>query len=297
MGKMTSLVSVVVTTYNWPEALSLVLNSLADQQDRNFEIIIADDGSGGATTRVIENFAATSPVPVKHYWHEDNGFKVAKARNGAIAMAEGELVIFIDGDCCVMPDFITRHRKAAKAGCLVSGKRVFIKQRLTKTLLARKWAFHKWPRAMLFLIALFGFTNRPFQFIRLPHNGPWLWEHEKCWRKAQTCNLGVFKADIDKINGFDEAYQGHGWEDSDFVLRLLRSGLKRKNVEYCSPVLHLFHDRKIAQRHEGGDGASNWHRFNEHLLNDPKRYLPSAVNDQNGSVKKASLSQAEKEIA
>lgn len=295
LGTMTSLVSVVVTTYNWPEALSLVLNSLADQQDRNFEIVIADDGSSGETTRVIENFAANCEIPVKHYWHEDSGFRVAKARNGAIAMATGELVIFIDGDCCVMPDFITRHRKAAEQGCLVSGKRVFLKERLTKTLLKRKWAFHKWPRPLLFLTALSGFANRPFQFIRLPHQGPWLWEHENCWRKAQTCNLAVFKADIDKIKGFDEAYQGHGWEDSDFVLRLLRSGLKRKNVEYCSPVLHLFHDRKIAARHEGS--GCNWQLFNEQLLDDAGRFLPSDAEQQRKARESAGAPALEKQIA
>ena len=271
LGTMTSLVSVVVTTYNWPEALSLVLNSLADQQDRNFEIVVADDGSSGETTRVIENFAANCEIPVKHYWHEDCGFRVAKARNGAIAMAAGELVIFIDGGCCVMPDFITRHRKAAEQGCLVSGKRVFLKERLTKTLLKRKWAFHKLPRPLLFLTALSGFANRPFQFIRLPHKGPWLWERENCWRKAQTCNLAVFKADIDKIKGFDEAYQGHGWEDSDFVLRLLRSGLKRKNVEYCSPVLHLFHGRLTISPNPQSD--ANHSRFKK-LLVQENRILP-----------------------
>ena len=283
---MTSLVSVVVTTYNWPEALSLVLKSLAAQKDRNFEIVIADDGSGDETAQVIKDFTTISPVPVKHYWHEDNGFRVAKARNGAIGLCDGDLVIFIDGDCCVMPDFITRHRKAATKGCLVSGKRVFLKKRLTNTLLARNWAFYKWPRPLLFLIALLGFANRPFQFIRLPHNGPWLWEHETCWQKAQTCNLAVFKSDIDRVQGFDESYQGHGWEDSDFVLRLLRSGLKRKNVEYCSPVLHLFHDRKIAQRHEGGN--DNGKLFKEMLLPDVERYLPlTASSDATPQQKKA----------
>jgi len=281
---MTSLVSVVVTTYNWPEALSLVLNSLVDQKDRNFEIVIADDGSGDETAQAIKNFAAKSPIPVKHYWHEDTGFRVAKARNGAIALCEGELVIFIDGDCCVMPDFITRHRKAATKGCLVSGKRVFLKKRLTETLLKRKWAFHKWPRPLLFLTALFGFANRPFQFIRLPHNGPWLWEHETCWQKAQTCNLAVFKADIDRVQGFDESYEGHGLEDSDFVLRLLRSGLKRKNIEYCSPVLHLFHERKVPQRNE--TGVDNATLFKEMLLGDAERFLPlTAINDTSSDKK------------
>ncbi|WOI12409.1 glycosyltransferase family 2 protein [Thalassospira lucentensis] len=268
---MTSLVSVVVTTYNWPNALRLVLYSLADQSDRNFEIIIADDGSSFETRQVIEDFAANCPLPIKHFWQEDAGFRVARARNGAISMSEGELVIFIDGDCCVMPDFVARHRNAAEEGCLVAGKRVFIKKRLTKYLMAKNIAFHKWPRSALFLIALFGFCNRPFQFVRLPHKGPWLWKHMACWRKAQTCNLAVFRKDIERVGGFDEAYEGHGLEDSDFVLRLLRSGLKRKNVEYCSPVLHLYHGRKIASRHTGSQ--NNNHHFQQ-LINDENRYLP-----------------------
>lgn len=290
VGKMTSLVSVVVTTYNWPEALSMVLKSLADQKDRNFEIVIADDGSGDETAQVIKDFAATSAIPVKHYWHEDNGFRVAKARNGAIGLCEGDLVVFIDGDCCVMPDFITRHRKAATEGCLVSGKRVFLKERLTKTLLARKWAFHKWPRPLLFVTALFGFANRPFQFIRLPHNGPWLWEHEKDWQKAQTCNLGVFKADIDRVQGFDESYEGHGLEDSDFVLRLLRSGLKRKNVEYCSPVLHLFHKRSDPKRHV--EDSKNPSHF-KNLLADTERFLPLTAVKATSATQKAEREAAE----
>lgn len=268
---MNSLVSVVVTTYNWPDALRMVLASLADQTDRNFEIIIADDGSGIETRQVIEDFAATVALSVKHFWQEDTGFRVARARNGAIAMSKGELVIFIDGDCCVMPDFIARHRKAAEEGFLVAGKRVFIKKRLTKHLLAKNTAFHKWPRLVLFFIALFGFCNRPFQFVKLPHSGPWLWKHMACWRKAQTCNLAVFRKDIDRIGGFDEAYEGHGLEDSDFVLRLLRSGLKRKNVEYCSPVLHLHHSRKISSRHAGSH--NNNHYFQQ-LIDDEHRYLP-----------------------
>lgn len=265
------LVSVIVTTYNWSSALAMVLQSLQDQNDRNFEIVIADDGSDDETRDLIAGFAKTCPIPVKHFWQEDKGFRVARARNGALSLCSGDLVIFIDGDCCVMPDFVTRHRKAVTEGCFVTGKRVFLKRNFTQMLMRKQPSFHKWPRFALFTLGLTGQCNRPFQFMPLPQSGKSLWKHENCWKKAQTCNLAVLRTDIDRVAGFDESYEGHGLEDSDFVLRLLRSGLKRKNLEYSSPVLHLFHDRKIAQRHAGAD--DNRIHFSN-LENDTVRFLP-----------------------
>jgi glycosyltransferase involved in cell wall biosynthesis len=266
-----NLVSVVVTTYNWSSALAMVLQSLIDQKDRHFEIVIADDGSDDETRDVITGFTARSPVPIHHFWQEDNGFRVARARNGALSMCHGDLVVFIDGDCCVMPDFIARHRQAAMPGCFVTGKRVFLKRPFTEFLIRTQPAFHKWPRIALFGLGLAGQCNRPFQFMPLPQTDKSLWKHENCWKKAQTCNLAVFHSDIDRIAGFDQAYEGHGLEDSDFVLRLLRSGLRRKNLEYSSPVLHLFHNRKIAQRHAGS--SNNGVHF-RNLEKDTNRFLP-----------------------
>ncbi|WP_417842765.1 glycosyltransferase [Thalassospira sp.] len=266
-----NLVSVIVTTYNWSSALAMVLQSLIDQKDRHFEIVIADDGSDRETRDLIEKFARRSPVPVHHFWQKDSGFRVARARNGALSMCHGDLVLFIDGDCCVMPDFIARHRQAATQGCFVTGKRVFLKRRFTDLLLRTQLAFHKWPRAALFGLGLTGQCNRPFQFVPMLQTDKGLWKHENCWKKAQTCNLAVFRSDIDRVAGFDESYEGHGMEDSDFVLRLLRSGLRRKNLEYSSPVLHLFHGRKIAQRHAGSD--NNGVHF-KNLEQDATRFLP-----------------------
>ena len=102
----SSLVSVIVATYNWPTALAMVLKSLLDQKDRHFEIIIADDGSKDETRDLIARFARQSDIPVKHFWQEDRGFRLSEVRNGALKLAQGDLTIFIDGDCCVMPDFI-----------------------------------------------------------------------------------------------------------------------------------------------------------------------------------------------
>ncbi|WP_417827406.1 glycosyltransferase family 2 protein [Thalassospira sp.] len=242
-------VSVIVSTYNWPEALEMVLQSLIDQKDDNFEVIVADDGSGPETAQTIARMQQKSPVPIKHFWQEDKGYRLSRVRNGAIAMAEGDIIVFTDGDCCLMPDFVARHRKAAEPECFVTGKRVFLKKRFTNLVMKHRLRFHKWPRAVLFMLGLTGNANRPFQFIPIPQSRKSLWAHANCWKKAQGCNIAAFREDILKIGGFDEAYESHGLEDSDFVLRMIRSGVRRKNVEYDSPVLHLFHGRSLPDRH------------------------------------------------
>ena len=264
-------VSIIVSTYNWPEALEMVLQSLIDQKDDNFEVIVADDGSGPATAETIARMQEKSPVPIKHFWQEDQGYRLSRVRNGAIAMSEGDIIVFTDGDCCLMADFVSSHRKAAEAGCFVTGKRVFLKERFTKLAMKNHLRFHKWPRAILFMLGLTGNCNRPFQFIPIPQSQKSLWEHVDCWKKAQGCNIAAFKDDIIKVGGFDEAYEGHGLEDSDFVLRMIRSGLKRKNVEYTSPVLHLFHGRSMPSRHANASKNPGYFRS---LEADTDRFTP-----------------------
>ncbi|MFH1806469.1 MAG: glycosyltransferase family 2 protein [Pseudomonadota bacterium] len=261
----------IVSTYNWPDALEMVLQSLIDQKDDNFEIIVADDGSGMATAKVIEKMQQKSPMPIKHFWQEDIGYRLSRVRNGAIGIAEGDIIVFTDGDCCLMPDFVSSHRKAAEPGCFVTGKRVFLKRRFTQFAMKRRFAFHKWPRAVLFMLGLAGQCNRPFQFLPLPQSRKSLWTHQNCWKKAQGCNIAAFRHDIVAIGGFDEDYEGHGLEDSDFVLRMIRYGIKRKNIEYDSPVLHLYHGRSIPQRHAHAGYNGNY--FND-LVTEEGRYLP-----------------------
>ncbi|MGB2815739.1 MAG: glycosyltransferase, partial [Burkholderiaceae bacterium] len=98
-------VSVIVSTYNRPDALRAVLAGLAEQGDRGFEVLVADDGSGDETRATVAECAAVSAVPVRHIWHEDKGFRLSAIRNLAAAHAEGEYLVFIDGDCVPRLDF------------------------------------------------------------------------------------------------------------------------------------------------------------------------------------------------
>lgn len=261
-------ISVIVSTYNKPQVLGMVLESLAHQNGGTaYEVVVADDGSGPETAALLARLQAGFPVPLLHAWQPDDGFRVAAARNTALLMASGDYVVFIDGDCLVPADFIAQHARLAETGWFVAGARCFIKRRRTQSIMADPARWTRPRRLHWFALALLAAANRPFQLLSLPGN---LLRYRRAgaWQKVQTCNLAVWRADIDRINGFDETYTGHGLEDSDFALRLIRAGVGRKSGRFGSVVLHLWHPRP------GSVASPNTARFDALLTSD--RYLPVA---------------------
>ncbi len=123
------LISVIISTYNWPDALQCVLNALKHQNDQNFEILIADDGSNDKTKDVITRFSKLSSIPITHVWQEDCGFRAAAIRNKAVIQAKGEYLVFIDGDCITLPSFIQQHRFLAEKNFFVSGNRILLSEK------------------------------------------------------------------------------------------------------------------------------------------------------------------------
>lgn len=246
------LISVIITTYNRPDALTLVLQGLALQSVKNFEVLVADDGSTAATKAVIEK--NHWPFPIFHIWHEDQGFRAARIRNLAAENASGDYLLFIDGDCVPRSDFIKHHHALAVEGWFVSGSRVLLNQSLTtaalqgqKNILA--WSFWQWLGARML-----GQCNRVLPLLKynfLPQKNR---THE--WRGAKTCNLALWRKDFIRIAGFDEQFTGWGYEDSDLVIRLLRANVLRKQGGSAVTVLHLWHKENDRQ-HE----AVNWQRL------------------------------------
>ncbi len=135
---MAELISVIVTTYNREDALEAVLRSLARQTDRDFEVVVADDGSGPATAKLIEAWKAKVGHRLEHVWHEDRGFRAAEIRNRAILASRGAYCIFLDGDCIVRPDFVAIHRRLAEPGWFVTGNRILLSRELTAKVLREK---------------------------------------------------------------------------------------------------------------------------------------------------------------
>src|SRR5712675_1002536 len=133
---MADLISVIVATYNREDALAQVLRSLASQGERDFEILVADDGSRTATAQVVTEWAGRMPVPLRHVWHDDRGFRLAEIRNRAIRASAGAYCIFLDGDCIARPDYVAGHRVLAEPGYFVTGNRVLLSRALSERILA-----------------------------------------------------------------------------------------------------------------------------------------------------------------
>ena len=243
--QQTQTISVVITTYNRPDALEAVVEACFLQDDKNFEIIIADDGSTANTRECIERLAARSPVPLTHVWQPDEGFRAAMARNRGTLAATGDYIIFLDGDCIAQRDFIRRHRQLAQPGFLVSGSRILLSQGLTERVLRERIDVAGMKVLARLRHRLAGDMNKVIQtMLRWPDIGRV--RRKFSWRRIKSCNLAVWKQDLLKVNGFDESFTGWGHEDSDLVVRLFHAGVLRKDGALATEVLHLWH--REAQR-------------------------------------------------
>jgi len=235
--------SIIITTYNRPDALALVLNALAAQSCQDFEVIIADDGSSQPTFDLIQQLEL--PYSIKHIWQEDQGFRAAMARNRAAAAAQGDYFIFLDGDCVPTTDFIFRHQLLAEKNCFVAGNRILLSQKFTDQILPNT-PIWQWKIKQYLAAYLRRDMNRILPLLRLPDHKWRKYKHKK-WQGAKTCNLAVWRDDFFHVKGFDEQFQGWGHEDAEFVVRLLQHGVIRKEGRFAVPVLHLWHSEQDRQ--------------------------------------------------
>jgi glycosyltransferase involved in cell wall biosynthesis len=234
------LISVIVTTYEREDALDAVLRSLSRQIDRNFEVIVADDGSGPGTKALVELWTAKLGVPLFHVWHEHKGFRAGEIRNRAILASRGRYCIFLDGDCLTRPDFVATHRALGEKGWFVTGNRALLSQSLTEQILRNGLEPERWTLGTWLSQRLNRGLNRLVSVLRLPL-GPLRKLRPNAWEGARSCNLAIWRADLDRVDGFDQAFIGWGKEDSDLLVRLLHAGVRRKDGSFASAVLHLWH--------------------------------------------------------
>ncbi|GAB3403796.1 glycosyltransferase family 2 protein [Massilia agilis] len=245
------IISLVITTYDRPDALEAVLEGCFAQDDKNFEIIIADDGSTANTRECIDRLRARSPVPLLHVWQPDEGFRAAMVRNRGTLAATGQYIVFLDGDCIPQRDFIARHRALAEPGFMVSGSRILLSKELTAQVLRDHISLPTLGLGAKLRYRFAGHLNKVLQLlVRWPD--VLRVRRRFTWRRIKSCNLGVWRADLERVNGFDESFQGWGHEDADLVVRLFHAGVKRKDGAFATEVFHLWHPE--AQRDQA---ASN----------------------------------------
>jgi len=253
------LISIVVTTYNRSDALAQVLCGLAKQDDRNFEIVIADDGSTPEHQGTIATAVKKAGLKAIHVWHPDVGFTASRARNLGVAAASGEYIILLDGDCVPEVDFVRRHRQLREHAWFVNGSRVLLSEAFTRRVLEQEievcgqsaafWLSRRWD----------GSASKLAGLLRLPDFA--LRRKNKFeWKGIRSCNMGVWRADYIAVNGFDESFVGWGHEDADFVLRLHKLGIARKNGFWSTEVYHLWH-HESARNQE----SANWQKVKDRI--------------------------------
>lgn len=248
----SDLVSVVITTYNRSDALLAVLAGLARQTDRHFEVIVADDGSREEQRRLILESDLAQSLCLTHVWHPDVGFTASRIRNRGVAAARGNYLIFMDGDCVPEVDFIAQHKALAQPGFFVNGSRVMLSPALTQRVLAGAEQIS--GRSILYWLGqrLRGHASKLTHLLRLA-DGPRRVERAFSWKGIRSCNMGVWRADFERVDGFDESFVGWGHEDADLVLRLHHAGVLRKNGYCATEVFHLWH--KEASRSQESQNA------------------------------------------
>jgi len=244
---MTFETSVVVTTYRWPAALHAVLGGLARQRETGFEVVVADDGSGPETAEVVAGAERRwFPGRIKHVWQEDDGFRVARARNLAVQASSGSTLVFLDGDCVPRPDFVASHA-GARPGRVTCGRRSLLSEAATAAWLAgpddapvpslraqigmrRRGDLNRLP----------GLTDAPLAILGWPLG----------WKRFRGMNNAMHRADFMEIDGYDQSFEGWGFEDSDLAIRLQNHGVRLIRPGRGSTVVHLWH-READRRFEG----------------------------------------------
>lgn len=229
--------SLIICTYNWPDALKVVLKSVICQSVKPNEIIIADDGSGNSTKKVIEDFAKSSKIPLIHSWQKDDGCRIPHSRNRAIAKSKFEYIIMIDGDTVLHNDFIKDHKRFACRKVYIQGSRVLLQSNLTSNILSQS----KFKKPKFFSSE----SKNRVNMLRLPFISKIMsYFKNQDLNRIRGCNYSIFKEDILKVNGFNEEITTWGREDSEFVQRLFNSGVKKQHLKFSGIQYHLFHQER-----------------------------------------------------
>jgi len=234
--------SVIISTYNQPKWLALVLSSYSIQTESNFEIIIADDGSNEQTKQVVDNFSSKTQIQVLHLWQEDNGFQKTKILNKAIMASNSEYLIFTDGDCIARKDFVETHLNLQQKKSALSGGYLKLDQTVSNQIsediinhqkcFDRDWLIEQGQTKSFKLNKLTKSKQKAKLLNTLTPT------------KAtfDGMNVSCYKIDILAVNGFDERMQ-YGGEDREVGERMMNNGIKFLQIRYSAICVHLYHER------------------------------------------------------
>lgn len=229
--------ALLISTYNWPEALQICIQSANSQSILPDEIIICDDGSTDATKAVIDRLSENAPVPIKHIWQPDEGFHLARIRNKGIASTDKDYIIQVDGDIILHRDFIKDHIRFARPRHFATGSRVLLSQKVTDNLLEQQGQQNYLRQSIQNANKINGIRMPILQhlFAHYYKNGG----KNKYYVKG--CNMAFWREDLVRVNGYDESFVGWGLEDNDIAIRLLNADVRKRFLKFGGICYHLNH--------------------------------------------------------
>ncbi len=235
--------SVIISVYSNVEALKVVLESLKDQTVRGFEVIVSEDAEHQEMKEFLDGYP--SDFPILHLTQKDQGWRKNQALNKAIVNANGEYLIFIDGDCVLHPRFVEFHLKLAEDGYVLAGKRIKLDS-YSSSLLINKSLSAEGMNKYIFRKSRFikknggGFVEEGYFF---DPSGIWGFiPRLRSMYQLKGCNMSCSKKAIYAINGFDEDYIRPAiGEDIDLTWRFEKAGYRLKSVRNLAVQYHLYH--------------------------------------------------------
>jgi glycosyltransferase involved in cell wall biosynthesis len=243
--------ALIINTWNQPDYLVRVLQAVSRQSVLPREVLLADDGSEEPTRIVFQQWNSKQKFPSEHVWQEHQGFRRARILNQAIARSRGDYLVFLDGDSVPHPEFVADHLRLAQPGCFLQGHRALLEQGAVSYF--GLGDFRRDRRRALFRHQLRGLKHAyrwPFSVRRIRTD----------LRGVRGCNLGIWRADLIAVNGYNEAFVGWGREDSELAVRLMNHGVRRVDARGWALCYHLWHPPASRD----GLGA------NDHLLAEAK---------------------------
>ncbi|ARE40522.1 Putative two-domain glycosyltransferase [Rhodovulum sp. P5] len=268
----------ILSTYNSPRSLALCLESIAMQRVRTDGICIADDGSGPETKAVIDAFAARHPdLTIRHVWHEDRGFEKSAILNKAIASSQAAVLVFIDGDVMIHPDFVARHLHLTRPGQFSTGSLIRLDAEATASVTPEMvrdgTVFDRdWLKANRALGSLSTWAKtRPFPVPVMD-----VLERLSPVRRALCgANASVWRSDLLKINGYDETIKWGGG-DKNLGIRLNNAGVRGRHLRYSAPLVHLDHPRGYADPEK----KKRYRALNRAARKSGETWTPNGINKE-----------------
>lgn len=270
-------VSLIITTYNWPAALELSLKSALRQTRRPNEVIIADDGSGITTELLLKKYGSifeSHGIKLVHSWQPDNGFRLSRSRNLAMAKAKGDYIIFIDGDIIMESHFVEDHLNHAEEGHFVIGRRTKLSETYSRMIMGTDLVPHPFCS---------GIERGREQSIRSKLLAKLFSKRNKSVDDIHGCNISFWRLDAIKVNGFNCEFVGWGAEDKEFFIRMINNGLTKKKAKFSAVAYHVYHIESSRAMKEANQRifeetiatGSTWCRLGINQFIDVTAYQPS----------------------